>query len=63
MFTVPAVLSTNYVSVDSFDVLVDKYFVRTGLASEDILTLELDEQFGLLLVVIPRSNWKGMNTE
>lgn len=38
-------VSTKYVSIDSFDVLVNKYFVSTGLVSEDILELDLDAQF------------------
>lgn len=44
IYASPVVLSTNYVSVNSFDVLVDKYFVKSGFVSEDILTLEIDEQ-------------------
>lgn len=42
--TTPAIISTHYVSVDNFDMLVDTYFVKTGLVSEDILTLDLDKQ-------------------
>lgn len=48
IFTVPVILSTNYVSVNSIDILVDNYFVKTGLVAEDILELELDEQFQTL---------------
>lgn len=44
IYVSPVVLSTNYVSVNSFDVLIDKYFVKSGFISEDILTLEIDEQ-------------------
>lgn len=46
--TIPVVLATNYVSIDSFDVLIDKYFVKTGLVSEDIFALEPDKQFELV---------------
>lgn len=44
IYVSPVVMSTNYVSVNSFDVLIDKYFVKSGFVSEDILTLEIDEQ-------------------
>lgn len=45
LFSVPIVLTTNYVSVESFDVLINKYFVNAGLVSEDILEMSVDEQF------------------
>lgn len=39
-------IATNYISIDSFDALVDKHFISTGLVSESILQLEdLDKQF------------------
>ncbi len=41
-------VATKYVSIDSFDVLVDKYFVNSGLVSEDILELEPDAQFEMI---------------
>ena len=41
-------VATNYISIDSFDVLVEKYFIRTGLVSEDILELDLEGQFDLI---------------
>lgn len=41
-------VSTKYVSIDSFDVLVNKYFVSTGLVSKDILELEPDAQFEII---------------
>lgn len=46
--TIPVVLATNYVSIDSFDVLIDTYFVKKGLVSEDVFTLEPDKQFELI---------------
>lgn len=39
-------IATNYISIDSFDALIDKHFISTGLVSENILQLEdLDKQF------------------
>lgn len=41
-------VSTQYVSIDSLDVLVNKYFVSAGLVSEDILGLDPTEQFEII---------------
>ena len=43
-----AFVSTQYVSIDSLDVLINKYFVSSGLVSEDVLGLDTTEQFEII---------------
>ena len=41
-------VANEYVSVNSFNVLIKTYFVDTGLISDDVLELKPDEQFAII---------------
>lgn len=48
LFGGSVLVSTQYVSIDSLDVLVNTYFVSSGLVSEDVLGLAPNEQFEII---------------
>lgn len=53
------VVATHYISIDSFDGLINKHFVSTGLASEDVLQIDdVDEQLSII-----SSDFNGYKSE